>query len=196
MDYEALLKNSLNVFKNNAVTLVVGLLIAIIGSVLIVTIAPLAYGFTSMAVKAARGEIIEINDVFSGFTKDNVIRSWSFVLIYGVIAGIVGQIASILSTIVGILFLFTLPLLVIREGTGTEGINGSIEAIKESIEIVKTTPFESVIVYVIMFVLNMIGALLLGVGMLVTIPMSTVLLAYATFELAGDEVQTEPVTVM
>ncbi|MBP1908214.1 hypothetical protein [Methanolobus bombayensis] len=178
LDYELLLKNSWNVVKENIVTFVVGLLITAIGSILIVTIAPLFYGFTSMAIKGARGEMIEINDVFVGFSKDNFIRSWTFMIIYLVVAGILGEIASILSTIIGILFMFSMPLLVIKEGTG------GIEAITESIEIVKTSPVESIVVYVITIVLNMIGALLLGIGLLITAPISTVILAYATFELA------------
>jgi hypothetical protein len=177
LDYEVLLKNSWNVVKDNLVTFIVGLLITVFGSIFIVTIAPLAYGFTSMTVKGARGEQIEISDVFVGFNKDDFIRSWVYMLIYMVIAGILGQIASILSTIVGILFMFALPLLVIKG-------YGGIEAITESIEIIKAKPVESIIVYVIMLVLFMIGALLLGIGMLVTAPIATVLLAYATLELA------------
>ncbi|MDA0525807.1 hypothetical protein [Methanococcoides alaskense] len=179
LDYEIGLKNSWNVVKDNLVTFIVGLLIAAVGSILIVTIAPLAYGFTSMAVKGARGEQIEISDVFVGFNKDDFIRSWTFMLIYIVIAAILGQIASILSTIVGILFMFTMPLLVIKGYSGIEGIT-------ESIEIIKKVPVESIIVYVIMLVLNMIGAFLLGIGLLVTVPISTVFLANATFELSGE----------
>jgi len=179
LDYEVALKNSWNVVKENLVTFIVGLLIAAVGSILIVTIAPLAYGFTSMAVKGARGEKIEINDVFVGFNKDDFIRSWTFMLVYMVVAGVLGQIASILSTIVGILFMFTLPLLVIKGYGGIEGIT-------ESIEIIKKVPVESIIVYVITLVLNMIGAILLGVGLLITVPISTVFLANATFELAEE----------
>ncbi|NPE29483.1 hypothetical protein HNV12_16295 [Methanococcoides sp. SA1] len=179
MDYEIGLKNSWSVVKDNLVTFIIGLLIAALGSILIVTIAPLAYGFTSMAVKGVRGEQIEISDVFVGFNKDDFIRSWTFMLIYIVIAAILGQIASILSTIVGILFMFTMPLLVIKGYSGIEGIT-------KSIEIIKTVPVESIIVYVIMLVLNMIGALLLGIGLLVTVPISTVFLANATFELSGE----------
>jgi len=179
LDYEIGLKNSWSVVKDNLVTFIIGLLIAALGSILIVTIAPLAYGYTSMAVKGARGEQIEISDVFVGFNKDNFIRSWTFMLIYIVIAAILGQIASILSTIVGILFMFTMPLLVIKGYSGIEGIT-------KSIEIIKTVPVESIIVYVIMLVLNMIGALLLGIGLLVTVPITTVFLANATFELSGE----------
>lgn len=179
LDYEAGLKNSWNVVKENLVTFIVGLLIAAVGSILIVTIAPLAYGFTSMAVKGARGETIEISDVFAGFNKDDFIRSWVYMLIYLVIAGILGQIASILSTIIGILFMFALPLLVIKG-------YGGIEAITESIEIIKANPVESLVVYAITLVLFVIGMILLGIGVLITGPIATVFLANATFELAEN----------
>ncbi len=153
-------------------------MIAVVGSILIVTIAPLVYGFTYMAVKGARGEMVEINDVFEGFKKDNFIRSWTFMLIYLVVAAILGQISSILSTLVAILVMFTMPLLVIKG-------YGGIEGIIESIEIIKKVPVESIIVYVIILVLNMIGAFLLGIGVLITGPITAVFLANATFELAG-----------
>ncbi|MDY0388103.1 MAG: hypothetical protein RBT65_13440 [Methanolobus sp.] len=178
LDYEMALKNSWNVVKNNIVTFIVGLLIAVVGSILIITIAPLAYGFTYMAVKGARGETIEINDVFAGFNKNDFIRSWTFMLIYIVFAAMLGQISSILSTIVAIFVMFTMPLLVIKGYDGIEGI-------KESIEIIKTSPVESIVVYAIIFVLNMIGALLFGIGVLITGPITAVFLASATFELAG-----------
>ncbi|WP_281361331.1 hypothetical protein [Methanolobus zinderi] len=42
MDYESLLKSAWNFQKDNIVTYAVGALIAFIGSILIVTIAPLA----------------------------------------------------------------------------------------------------------------------------------------------------------
>ncbi|MEZ5334843.1 MAG: hypothetical protein R2741_06230 [Methanolobus sp.] len=98
-------------------------------------------------------------------------------IIYLVVIMIAAKIASILSTIVGILFMFSMPLLVIKGYSG-------IDAIKESIEIIKQNPVESIIIYVIMLVLNMIGMLLLLVGVLITAPIGMVVLARATLELA------------
>ncbi|TGC08041.1 hypothetical protein [Methanolobus halotolerans] len=183
MDYEGLLKNSWDFQKDNIVTYAVAALIAFVGSILIVTIAPLAYGFTYMAVKGARKEPVEINDVFEGFRNGNFIRSWIYMLIYLVVLGIAGQIHSILSTIVGIVFIFGLPLLVIKGYSG-------VDAVKETFEIVKENPVESLILYVIIAVLNVIGAIALLIGLLITAPLSQIMLANATLELSGKTHQT------
>ncbi|WP_340819070.1 hypothetical protein [Methanolobus sp. WCC4] len=182
MDYEVLLKNSWNIVKDNIVTFIVGLLIAVIGSILIVTIAPLAYGYTFMAIKGVRGEIPEIGDVFEGFKKDNFIRSWTYMLIAIVASVIIGQIpylSSILSLIMGVLLMYTMPLLIIRGYGGIDGIT-------ESIEMVQAVPIESVIIYVIINVLIFIGMLLIGIGVLITAPIAAVFIAGATTELAGE----------
>ncbi len=179
MDYESLLKSAWNFQKDNIVTYAVGALIAFIGSILIVTVAPLAYGFTYMAVKGARNEPVEINDVFQGFKDGNFIQSWIYMIIYLVVLGIAGQIHSILSTIVGIVFIFGLPLLVIK---GYDGI----DAVKETFEIVKENPVEAIIIYVIIAVLNVIGAIALLIGLLITAPLSQIFLAGATMDIAGE----------
>jgi hypothetical protein len=64
MDIEKLLKDSWEIFKNNLVAYIIGALITIFGSIIVITSAPLAYGLTYMAVKGARGETVEIGDVF------------------------------------------------------------------------------------------------------------------------------------
>ncbi|WP_406659816.1 glycerophosphoryl diester phosphodiesterase membrane domain-containing protein [Methanolobus sp. ZRKC3] len=185
MDYESLLKDSWNPLKENIVTYIVALLIAVVGSILIVTIAPLAYGIGYMAVKGARKEAVEINDVFVGFKSENFLRSWIYVIIYAVIIAVANSIHSIVGTVVGILFIFALPLLVIRG-------YGGVDALKESFELVKDNPFESLIIYVINFVLIFIGILLLGIGVLVTAPLGQIFVANATFDLIGDRNASSP----
>ena len=183
LDYEILLKNSWNIVKENIVTFIVGLLIVALGSILIVTIAPLAYGFMFMALKAVRGEIPEVGDVFEGFKKDNFIRSWTYMIVVFVASMIIGQIpyiSSILSLLLSLLLMYTMPLLVIKGYGGIDGITGSVE-------MVQAVPVESIIIFVIMYVLIFIGMLLLGVGVLITAPIATVFLAGATTELTGQQ---------
>ncbi|MDW7732220.1 MAG: hypothetical protein SCH66_07310 [Methanolobus sp.] len=182
MDYESLLKSAWNFQKDNIVTYAIALLIAAIGSILIVTIAPLAYGFTYMTVKGARGEPVEINDVFEGFRNGNFIRSWIYMLIYIVVLAIAGEIHSILSTIVGIVFIFGLPLLVIKGYSGVDAVKGTFELVKEN-------PVEAIILYVIIAVLYVIGAIALLIGLLITAPLAQIFLAGATIDLAGDTQQ-------
>ncbi|WP_292463402.1 hypothetical protein [Methanolobus sp.] len=178
MNYEGLLKSSWNFQKDNIVVYAVATLIAFVGSIFIVTIAPLYYGLMNVAVKGARSQPVEINDVFEGFKNGNFVRSWVYMLIYLIVVGIASEIASILGTIVGIIFIFGMPLLVIKG-------YGGVDAVKETFELVKANPVESLVLYIIMAVLNVIGAIALIIGLLVTVPLSTIFLAKATMEVSG-----------
>ena len=178
MNYEGLLKNSWNFQKDNIVTYAVATLIAFVGMIFIVTIAPLYYGLVNVAVKGARSQPVEINDVFEGFRNGNFVRSWVYMLIYLIVVGIASEIASILGTIVGIVFIFGMPLLVIKGYSG-------VDAVKETFELVKANPVESLVLYIIMAVLNVIGAIALIIGLLITAPLSMIFLAKATMEVAG-----------
>ncbi len=184
MNYEGLLKDSWNFQKDNIVTYAVATLIAFVGMILIVTIAPLFYGLVHIAVKGARSQPVEINDVFEGFKNGNFVRSWIYMIIYLVVVGIASEIASILGTIVGIIFIFGMPLLVIKGYSG-------VDAVKETFELVKANPVESLVLYIIMAVLYIIGAIALGVGLLITVPLFQILLARATMELSGVTVKSE-----
>ena len=178
MNYEGLLKSSWNFQKDNIVTYAVATLIAFVGMILIVTIAPLYYGLVHMAVKGARSQPVEINDVFEGFRNGNFVRSWVYMIIYLVVVGIASEIASILGTIVGIIFIFGMPLLVIKG-------YGGVDAVKETFELVKTNPVETLVIYIIMAVLYFIGAIALLIGLLITVPLFQIFLAKVTMEVAG-----------
>ncbi len=184
MNYEGLLKSSWNFQKDNIVTYAVATLIAFVGMIFIVTIAPLYYGLVNVAVKGARSQPVEINDVFEGFRNGNFVRSWIYMIIYLVVVGIASEIASILGTIVGIIFIFGMPLLVIKG-------YGGVDAVKETFELVKANPVESLVLYIIMAVLNVIGAIALIIGLLVTAPLSMIFLAKATMEVSGTTALSE-----
>jgi uncharacterized membrane protein len=188
VNYEGLLKDSWNFQKDNIVVYAVATLIAFVGSVFIVTVAPLYYGLVHMAVKGARSQPVEINDVFEGFRSGNFVRSWIYMIIYLIVAWIAGQIASILSTIVGIIFIFGMPLLVLKGYSG-------VDAVKETFELVKTNPVESLILYIIIAVLNVIGVIALGIGLLITAPLSMLFLVRATMEVSGTTALNEDVSV-
>ncbi|MDP2218165.1 MAG: hypothetical protein Q8J68_12865 [Methanolobus sp.] len=187
MNYEGLLKDSWNFQKDNIVVYAVATLIAFVGSIFIVTIAPLYYGLVHMAVKGARSQPVEINDVFEGFRNGNFVRSWIYMIIYLIVVGIAGQIASILSTIVGIIFIFGMPLLVLKGYSG-------VDAVKETFELVKTNPVESLVLYIIIAVLNVIGVIALGIGLLITAPLSMIFLVRATMEVSGTTALSEDVS--
>jgi uncharacterized membrane protein len=177
VNYEGLLKSSWNFQKDNIVTYAVATLIAFVGMILIVTIAPLYYGLVHMAVKGARSQPVEINDVFEGFRNGNFVRSWIYMIIYLVVVGIASEIATILGTIVGIIFIFGMPLLVLKGYSG-------VDAVKGTIELVKTNPVETLVLYIIMAVLYFIGAIALLIGLLITVPLFQIFLAKATMEVS------------
>ena len=148
MEIENILSNSWNIFKNNIVAYIIGTLIAVIGSIFIITIAPLVYGLTYMAVRGIKGETVEINDVFEGF--NNFIRSWVFVIAAAILI-MIGYIFLVIPGIIlSILLIYALPLLVLRD-------YGGIDAIKESINIGKENFKDTLILFVIIVVLNAIG---------------------------------------
>lgn len=184
MEIEKLLKDSWEIFQKNIVAFIVGTLIAGIGSILIVTIAPLFYGVTYMAVKGIKGEKVEISDVFAGFKVSGAfVQSWIVVIIYilimivgSMLLGMVGL--ERLGGIVGILLIYALPLLVLR------GYKGA-DALKENFELIQKYPTETVIVFLIFFALNFIGSLII-VGALITFPLSLIGYTLTAQNLTGN----------
>ncbi|MDV0445345.1 hypothetical protein MmiAt1_09190 [Methanimicrococcus sp. At1] len=96
MDFDVItssLKKGWDAFIGNIVAYIVGLIIMIIGSILIVTAAPLMYGMYYMVLKGLRGEKVEIKDIFYGFSSVSMfIRSWIGFIVYILIIVIIGFI--------------------------------------------------------------------------------------------------------
>ncbi|WNY24518.1 glycerophosphodiester phosphodiesterase [Methanolapillus millepedarum] len=185
------LKKAWAAFIENVVALIVGLLITMIGSILIVTIAPLFYGFYYMCIKATRGEKVEIKDVFYGFKSLSVfIRSWIYfiiMIVIGIVLGIVMSLLNIipyLGPIIGlilsiILYVFLMFSIYIYIMKPNENV---IYAIKESVNIAKDNFLMVLVVAIISYLLIVIGMLLIIVW-LVTIPLAFAFDAYMLKEL-------------
>jgi hypothetical protein len=56
-------------------------IIAVLGSVLIITMAPFIYGLNFIAIKGIRTGHVEVSDIFEGFRSGNFIRSWALLLV-------------------------------------------------------------------------------------------------------------------
>ena len=180
MEIGNILSNSWNIFKNNIAAYIIGALIAVIGSIFIITIAPLFYGLTYMAVRGVKGETVEINDVFEGF--NHFIRSWVFVLTASILL-IIGYIFLIIPGLVlSTLLIYALPLLVIRE-------YGGIDAIKESINIGMENFTDTLVLCIIIIVLNAIGESIL-IAFALIIPYTTICYTLATYNLIGESPKT------
>jgi len=181
MDVEVLLKDSLNVFKDNFVAYIIGTLVAVIGSIFIVTMAPLFYGLAYMAMRGVKGEKVEINDVFEGF--NHFVKSWVFVIVYLVLVIIGFVLLVVPGIILLILLIYALPLLVIRD-------YGAIDAIKESINIGKANFTDTVVIFVIALVINAIGGSI-RIGTVLTAPFVMIFYTLGAYGLIGESTRTE-----
>ncbi|WNY24232.1 hypothetical protein MmiHf6_15620 [Methanimicrococcus hongohii] len=204
MDFNVItsgLKNSWNTFVSNIVAYIVGFLIMAIGSILIVTIAPLVYGMTYMVLKGVRGEKVEIKDIFYGFKSLNVIiRSWIgligialvpiiIVIIEFVVVGALTAVSPTAGVLAGLVFLLIVILVeiflffafYIYVMVPSENI---IYAIKESAAIGKSNIILVILAIIISGILGFIGGLLFGIGVLITGPIATLFGAYVLKELA------------
>jgi len=202
MDFNVItdnLKKAFDGFVANIVAYIVGALIVAIGSIFIITAAPLVYGLYTMVLKGMRGEKVEIKDVLYGFSSGSIfIRSWigllglmaapiCVMIVYVIISIIVGLItpASITFLIMMVLYLLMIIIflviglflyysLFIYVMTPSENI---IYAIKESIAIAKAN--------LIMVLLTMIISGILGM-FTITIPLGWLFAAYMLKEFKPD----------
>ncbi|ABE52171.1 glycerophosphoryl diester phosphodiesterase membrane domain-containing protein [Methanococcoides burtonii] len=177
MDYEDIFSRSWNAFKDNVAAFIVATIIVVFGSIFIVTIAPLFYGLTYMAVKGLRGEKVEINDVFEGFNR--FVKSWVLLLVSVILIGIGYMLLVLPGLILSILLIYSFPLLVIKD-------YGAMDAIKESIDISKPNFVDSLVLFIIVAIISAIGGITYIVS-LVTIPIITLALVAAAESYLGSE---------
>lgn len=164
-----------NHFKNQFVAIIVGTLIAVIGSIFIITAPPLFFGIYYMALKIIGGEEVKMNDVFKGF--DYFITSWAM-LIIGAILVLIGFVFLIIPGIVLlILFQYAVPL-AIKEKLG------AVDALQKSFSIGKENIQFTVVLFIIVWVINGIGAAL-SIGWVITHPFTAICISIAALKLAG-----------
>jgi len=201
MDFNVItdnLKKAFDGFVANIVAYIVGALIVAIGSIFIITAAPLVYGLYTMVLKGTRGEKVEIKDVLYGFSSGSIfIRSWIGFLglmavpiciwiAYMVLIFVIGLVSTTAAALIGmvlslvlfivmlVLFLFLYYTLFIYVMTPSENI---IYAIKESIAIAKAN--------LIMVLLTMLISGILGM-FTITIPLGWLFAAYMLKEFKPD----------
>lgn len=173
MDNEKIFSDTWDVFKENFMTYIIATLVAMIGSILIVTIAPLFYGLVDMAVRGVKGEPIDYKDVFRGF--DHFVRSWVFAIVAAVLLLVGYMLLIIPGIILSILLLYAFPLLVIRGYSG-------VDAIKESIEVGKNNFLDTAIISIILWIISAIGSYVV-IGSLITTPIVVIASVVVTYRM-------------
>ncbi|MDK2892074.1 MAG: hypothetical protein PWQ49_466 [Methanohalophilus sp.] len=173
LDHEQIFSDTWKVFKRDFVTYIIATLVTTIGSTLIITAAPLFYGLYYMVLKGIRGEEIEIKDVFEGF--NHFVKSWVFFIVAAILLMIGFMLLVVPGIVIGILLIYALPLLVIKE-------YGGIDAIKESIEIARDNFVDTLILAIVLWVISAIGGYVV-VGFLITIPIVAIAETIATMRL-------------
>jgi hypothetical protein len=145
-------------------------------AVILSAVSYLLGGLYNAAFKQLRGEPISVGDLFSGgpyFT-----RMLGALLLIAIGAG-VGSVFCIIPGLIvyGLTFL-TYPLIV-------EGGRGTIDAIKESIEITKRDWIMFTLFAVALYLIASVGVLACGVGVLATMPLLPLTQALAYRDLVG-----------
>jgi Protein of unknown function (DUF975). len=152
--------------------------------ILFLVVSPLSFGLFYMAIKGTRGEKVEIMDIFYAFKSLSMyIRVLILFIVLGLIYGILSLIPIlgwILMIVVSILLTYACYIYVMKP---SENI---VYALKESFNIVKDNLVMTIVAILVVAVLNFIGSIPFGLGLLITTPIAMVFVAYVLKELKPE----------
>jgi len=194
LDYAALIGEAWGKLKNNLVNFILATIIyaaicivlslprsSITSLVLFIIGGPIYLGLAHMALNAARDQKVELGMLFSGF------KNFVPACLAGILVGIFVSIGTMLCIIPGILvstiYMFTFFYM-------ANGVNNFWEAMESSRINVMANFLPWLLLLLIAMALNIIGALALLIGMLITFPLTIILIAisFDRFLVANAEV--------
>ncbi len=173
---EDVLSEGFEAYKKQWITFLIAALIAAIGTIVTLFIGyrPLAWGIYIMAIMSIKGEKLEIGYVFKGFNY--FIRSWALFILGGIIVGIGFILLIIPGLLLMMLFQYAIPIALIED-------KGVIDSLQKSFEIGRENLQFTIILWIVLAVINIIGYSINFVGGLITEPFTTICLCVATFKL-------------
>lgn len=171
------LKTGFNLLKKNYVAFIIGTIIAVVGSIFVITIPPFIFGIYIMGQKLVDGKKVEFTDVFKGF--EYLITSWvlfitaAFLVIVGFIFLIIPGLFML------VLFQYSIPL-AIKNG------RGGIAALKESASLTQNNLSYSLVLWILFMVISSVGSIT-QIGWLLTVPYTVICTCVAVKKLGGKK---------
>ena len=200
-DFGALLQKSWQIYVKNVVTFIVSLIlfcVIIVGTAAIARLVlgrlagiavpvvqgPLMVGFCGIALAAARGGVPQIPNLFDGFKR--FLPAFLAALIIGIpsiIATAAGNsLINIIMTLASLAFMFLFFLSYFFIGDKKVDV---VPALLSSQKTVMDGIGPWLILFIIAFVLNFLGAIPCGLGLLVTVPLTLTMFALAYDQVTG-----------
>lgn len=137
---------------------------------------PLYLGYCGMALRAARGQSLDIAQLFEGFQR--FLPAFLANLIISILAGIGTLLCVIPGLFVGLIYCLTYFYMYDRKSDFWPSMESSRQTVMNA-------PGAWVVVYLVFIALIIAGCILCGVGVIVTGPIVTVMLALAYDQVTG-----------
>lgn len=184
LDIGTTLSEGWRTFTKNAVALIVGAILMVVG--ILVTLGlgsgAMVIGYNAMCLRAARGEAIAPADVFQGFSH----------FVPGLILMILGSIAVCIGTalciipglVVGVLIYWGAWFM-------ADGESDPMECLRRSWAYNKANVGPVVVFIIVNTIVNSIGGAIGGVGSLVTMPVAMAMAAHGYLRAFGSQTAVE-----
>jgi uncharacterized membrane protein len=190
-DIGQMLSRSWQVFTANVGVLLGGLIlfaliqVAVNGALALVSLpavgpliigGPLTLGYAAVSLRLVRGERVEFGDLFMGFQR--FLPAFLANLIIGIFVAIGTFLCVIPGLVVAVLYGITFFFMFDRNQDFWPAMESSRQTVMEAF-------WPWCLVWLVLFALNLGGAIVCGVGLLLSIPVSALMLALAYDQVAG-----------
>jgi len=179
MDFTKLLKECWDSFLKEIINLILFTLVGVILCLTLVLIPTVAGGWTRGLLGYVRdGKRPDFNLLWS---FDGYLQILLLILVQGLLVSLGFMLLVVPGVILSVWWLYALYFLVDRDLGFWEAMSASREAVS------RTGFFNHFVIFLIVIVLNALGSVLSGLGNLVTLPFTLVLLSRAYADLPGPE---------